>query len=72
MAVDEWDDPAKSIHDLLPRIQNVALQITMPQYISDDELFELRDSLYSNLNIIPGRDKIEFVRKNWEKKTRYF
>lgn len=66
-AVDEWDDPSKSIHDLLPRIQSVAIQITMPQYISDDELFELRDALYSNLHIIPGRDKIEFVRKNWHK-----
>ena len=65
--LDEWDDPSKSIHDLIPRIQSVSLQITMPQYVSDDELFELRDALYSNLNIIPGRDKIEFVRKNWQK-----
>ncbi|WP_207912354.1 hypothetical protein [Pseudobacteriovorax antillogorgiicola] len=66
---DEWDDPNKGVHDLLPRIQRVAIRITMPQYVSDEELFELRESLFSNLNIIPGRDTIEFNRKNWQKRS---
>ncbi len=66
-ALDEWDDPNKTVADLLPRMQTVSIQITMPSYIGDDELFELRDVLYANLHIIPGRDKVEFVRKNWKR-----
>jgi hypothetical protein len=63
---DAWDDPSKSVHDLIPRIQSVNARIALPDTIDDDDLYELRDTLYSNLGLIPGRDQIVFERRNWQ------
>lgn len=64
--LDEWDDPSKSVHDLLPRIRSVSARISIPNKITDEEIFETRDALFSNLGLIPGRDRIEFERRNWQ------
>jgi hypothetical protein len=64
---DEWDDPNRSVHDLIPRIRGVQIKITVPDITTNEELFEMRDALYSNLGLIGGRDKIDFERKNWKK-----
>ncbi len=65
--VDEWDESTKTVHDLLPRIRSVQVKITVPDVVTNDDLYEMRDALYSNLGLIGGRDKIEFDRKNWKK-----
>ncbi len=67
--VDEWDDASKTVHNLLPRIRSVQVKITVPDIVTNEELFEMRDSLYSNLGLIGGRDKIEFERKPWKKES---
>ncbi|MFY7927636.1 MAG: hypothetical protein ACOVS5_02085 [Oligoflexus sp.] len=66
--VDEWDDHQRSVHDLIPRIRSVNIKITVPDLVSNDELYEMRDSLFSNLALIGGRDRIEFERKQWLQK----
>jgi hypothetical protein len=68
---DEWDDPNRSVHDLLPRIRGVQIKITVPDIVTNEELFEMRDALYSNLGLIGGRDKIDFERKNWTKDAKF-
>ncbi len=69
--VDEWDDPNRSVHDLLPRIRGVQIKITVPDIVTNEELFEMRDALYSNLGLIGGRDKIDFERKKWTKDEKF-
>ncbi|MDQ3232273.1 MAG: hypothetical protein M3Q07_10665 [Pseudobdellovibrionaceae bacterium] len=69
--IDEWDDPNKTVHDLLPRIRAVQIKITVPDVVTNEELFEMRDVLYSNLGLIGGRDKIDFERKNWHKDAKF-
>lgn len=68
---DEWDDPNRSVHDLIPRIRGVQIKITVPDVVTNEELFEMRDALYSNLGLIGGRDKIDFERKNWKKEEKF-
>jgi hypothetical protein len=68
---DEWDDPNRSVHDLVPRIRAVQIKITVPDIVTNEELFEMRDALYSNLGLIGGRDKIDFERKNWKKEEKF-
>jgi hypothetical protein len=69
--IDEWDDPNRSVHDLVPRIRGVQIKITVPDIVTNEELFEMRDALYSNLGLIGGRDKIDFERKNWTKEEKF-
>lgn len=64
--VDEWDDPSLTIQDLIPRIRSASVKVILPSKISDAEVLELRDSLFSNLKLIFGRDKIEFERRLWK------
>jgi len=66
--VDAWDDPGRSLEELLVRIRNANIKVSLPSQITDDQLADLRESLFQNLNLIPGRDAITFQRKDWEKK----
>ncbi len=64
--VDEWDDPARTIHELFPRIKKASLQVQLPKSVSDNDLADLRNALYRALNLVPGRDDIQFERKDWQ------
>lgn len=63
--IDVWDDPAKSVHQLLSYIQSIEVRISIPNTLKDESVMELRETLFSNLGLIPGRDRIDFDRKNW-------
>ena len=62
---DEWDDPSKSIFELIPRIQAINIKILLPDTVKDDDLNEMRENLFANLDLIEGRDRIVFERKVW-------
>lgn len=63
---DEWDDPNRSPEELLSRIQRAYVRIRLPKYIGDDEINQMRDDLFSYLNLIPARDRIEFERTTFK------
>jgi hypothetical protein len=63
--IDPWDDRSSSVHDLLTRIKALEIKVTLPNTVEDDLIFEVREALFSNLGMIKGRDRIEFIRKNW-------
>ncbi len=62
---DEWDDPARSQEELLQRIRSANVNITLPESASETEIIELREALFATLNLIQGRDRIEFQRRAW-------
>ena len=62
---DEWDDPSKTIFELIPRIQAINIKILLPDTVKDDDLNEMRENLFENLDLIEGRDRIVFERKVW-------
>lgn len=62
---DEWDDPTKTIFELIPRIQAINIKILLPDTVKDDDLNEMRENLFANLDLIEGRDRIVFERKVW-------
>ena len=62
---DEWDDPTKTIYELIPRIQAINIKILLPDTVKDDDLNEMRENLFENLELIEGRDRIVFERKVW-------
>jgi len=65
--VDEWDDPSISNSFLLNRVKKIALNVSAPGHISDDEVAEIKQSLFLNLNLIPARDSIEILKRSWGK-----
>ena len=62
---DEWDDPGKTNNELFLRVKAAAVTITLPNTVSDLDLIELRESLFPAMHFIPGRDKIDILRKEW-------
>jgi hypothetical protein len=63
--VDEWDDPAVSNIALLSRVKKVAVVLSLPDKITDDEISEIKTALYSNLNLIEARDSVEIRKRNF-------
>mgnify|MGYP000738574870 CR=1 FL=1 len=63
---DEWDDPSRSLHQLMSRVRKIKLELSLPAGMSDDEIEETKSSVQSSLHLIPGRDSIEVVRKPWQ------
>lgn len=66
IVVDEWDDPSRSLHQLFPRIRAATVKVILPTRITDKEVLELRESLFSTLKLVYGRDRIEFERRVWK------
>lgn len=62
---DEWDDPARSHEELLQRIRSASVNVTLPESASESDIIELREALFATLNLIQGRDRIEFQRRAW-------
>lgn len=64
--IDEWDDPNKTLNELFLRVKSIRININLPDKISDTDILELKELLFASLNLIPGRDKIECIRKPWK------
>ena len=39
---DEWDNPSKTIFELIPRIQAINIKILLPDTVKDDDLNEMQ------------------------------
>ncbi len=63
--LDEWDDPSRSLHELVPRIRSTFVTVSLPKTVTDQELNELREALTIYLNLIQGRDRVDFERRDW-------
>ncbi len=63
--LDEWDDPVMSSTALIGRVKQIHLSASVPSNLSEDELTELKDTLMSNLAMVPGRDTVEINKRNW-------
>jgi hypothetical protein len=64
---DEWDDPQVSWGKLMMRVQKAAITLSLPASINDDEVAEVKDSLFKLLNLTPARDEIVVQRRNWSR-----
>jgi hypothetical protein len=62
---DEWDDPQVSWGKLMMRVQKAALTISLPDSLNDDEVAEVKESLFKLLNLTPARDEIQIQRRAW-------
>lgn len=63
--VDEWDDPALPGSALLSRVRKIQVIASIPANLSEDEVAELKSSLYTGLSLIEARDGIEIRKRNW-------
>jgi hypothetical protein len=63
---DEWDDPSRSLHQLMSRVRKVKVELALPAGLSDDDVEETKSGIQSTLHLIPGRDTIDVVRKPWQ------
>jgi hypothetical protein len=70
--VDEWDDPSMSNIALLSRVKKVAVVLSLSDNLTDDEISEIKTTLYSSLNLIEARDSVEIRKRNFEKKPKPF
>lgn len=62
---DEWDDPTISLYTLLDRVKSVELNIQIPSGLTELEQSEMREGLVKRLRLIPARDQITVVARNW-------
>ncbi len=65
--VDEWDDPGVSNSSLLNRVKKIVVNVSAPGHLTDDEVAEIKQSLFLNLNMVPARDAIEILKRSWGK-----
>ena len=62
---DEWDDPNLSLNQLLLRTKKVAVEVSLPENVSDVDQAEVKDALYRSLHLVPARDDISISRRKW-------
>lgn len=72
--VDEWDDPSLSEAYLLQRVRKILVSISVPTDLNEDELSELKATIFNNLGLLEIRDGVEINRRNWgtTQKTPWF
>ncbi len=63
--IDEWDDPATSLHELQTRVVRIQVEVAVPMKIRDHEIAEMREALTRSLRLIPARDTIVIERREW-------
>lgn len=64
--IDEWDDPKISKYELLSRVKQIKVTLHLPDVIAESDISDFKEALYSNINLVAGRDEIAIFRKNWE------
>lgn len=65
---DEWDVLDTPMVLLLSRIKKATIKVEVPASVSELELADLKEKLYEQLKLIPGRDSITIDRKATIKK----
>ncbi len=60
---DEWDVLDTPMVLLLSRIKKATIKVEVPSSVTDLELIDLKEKLYEQLKLIPGRDSISIDRK---------
>lgn len=63
--IDEWDDPKVTNYQLLSRVKSVRVSIHLPDSIAEKDISDFKESVYSSLNLVAGRDEVKVLRKNW-------
>lgn len=69
--VDEWDDPALSNIALLSRVKKVAVTLSLPDTLTDDEISEIKTTLYSSLNLIEARDSVDIRKRKFAQQNSF-
>lgn len=69
--VDEWDDPALSNIALLSRVKKVVVTLSLPDTLTDDEVSEIKTTLYSSLSLIEARDTVDIRKRNFAKNNSF-
>ncbi|MCB0357220.1 MAG: hypothetical protein KDD40_09440, partial [Bdellovibrionales bacterium] len=62
---DEWDDPTITLYSLSNRVKKIKLIIQVPAGIHDEELADIKSNISEILRLIPARDEIEVVKREW-------
>ncbi|MCB9024685.1 MAG: hypothetical protein H6625_00070 [Bdellovibrionaceae bacterium] len=62
---DEWDDPTITLYSLSNRVKRIQLTIQVPSDIKDEELADIKNNLGQILRLIPARDEVEIVKREW-------
>jgi len=63
---DEWDDPNVSVHRLLSRVRKVSIILQVPDTLNDNEVNEVKDTVFQALHLMPARDELKIDRKAWK------
>jgi hypothetical protein len=63
--IDEWDDPSVSLEGLKKRIRQAEVELFVSSELNNEELLEIKESLYRNLQLIPARDEIQIKQRPW-------
>ncbi len=62
---DVWDDPTATLYTLSQRVKKVSVEIQIPESIVDEEYLEIKDTVTTMLRLIPARDAIDIVKREW-------
>jgi hypothetical protein len=62
---DEWDDPSYPIIAMIGRSKSIKVEISLPSDLTDDDVSELKKSVFSTLGLVQARDEVEISKRNW-------
>lgn len=65
--IDQWDDPKVSNYQLLTRVKKIQIDMALPDSINPVDVADFKESVFSSLNLISGRDEMRIERKSWQK-----
>ena len=62
---DEWDNPQISLTELMARIRKASVIVSVSKNVNDDDIAEIKNSVFSLLHLTLARDEVIVERKNW-------
>ncbi len=62
---DEWDDPQVPLSALLNRVKRIQVDISVPSTLRENDIDELKNSIFQDLHLTPARDDVRISRRDW-------
>lgn len=62
---DEWDDPDKSLNQLIQRVRKIVVSVSLPNGLSEPEANEIKDGVFTLLHLNKARDEVTIQRRDW-------
>lgn len=59
LMLDEWDDPQVSVFSLYSRISEANISVYVEERVKIQDRQKFKDALLSDVNLVPGRDRVE-------------